>query len=180
MVPREEEPAIQRVCDQLVEREVVWNAGELVQFLLSDNYDGDAFDRDALCNLCQSVDWEATVDSMIQDWDDDKCREMLAHAGVDSLEDDVRAQCRRVALEDVFWVMDQYNPEPEYTDALEFWAVTKWFAEKLDEQGESTADILGFHIWGRTCSGQSIAMDHVIRKIAGEMGILPGQKYSWA
>lgn len=177
----EEATAAHNVCGKLVRQEVVWNVNELVQFLLSDRSDHGEFDYDDLCSLTQSVDWETTVDNMIRDWDDDERREMLADAGIDTLEEDLAAQCRRVAMEDVFWVQDKYNPEPEYVDALEYWAVTKWFAEKLAENGESVMmDLLGFHVWGRTCSGQAIALDGVVRQIASDMEILPGQKYSWA
>lgn len=175
----EESMAEQRVCEDLVRREVVWNAGELVQFLMSDRVDGGDFDPDDLHSLCQSVDQEATIDGEIDGWDEDEYREMIAAVGEDARED-LKAQCRELALEDFAWFEDMYSPELEYSEALEFWAVTKWFSDKLAEHGESTAEILGFYLWGRTCSGQSISMDRVIHNIASGMEILPGQKNSWA
>lgn len=179
MMTMEESMAEQRVLDQLVQRELVWNAGELVQFLLSDKIDGGDFDQEDLCNLCQSVDREATVDGEIGDWDEDECRGMIQAIGEDPRED-LKAQCRELALEDFSWFEEYCSPTVEESEALEFWAVTKWFADKLAEHGESTAEILGFYLWGRTCSGQSISMDGVIREIASGMEILPGQKNSWA
>jgi hypothetical protein len=171
----EESMAVQRVCEDLVRREVVWNAGELVQFLL----ESDHFDQEDLYRLCQSVDREATVDGEIDGWDEDEYPLMIAAVGEDARED-LKAQCRELALEDFSWFEEYCNPTMVESEALEFWAVTKWFAEKLAEHGESTAEILGFYLWGRTCSGQSISMDGVIREIASEMEILPGQKNSWA
>jgi hypothetical protein len=71
-----------------------------------------------------------------------------------------------------------YEADP--IEALEFWAVSSYFAEKLAEQGEMVAEVLDFHVWGRATSGQQIAADDVIGRIAEEMEILDGQAYSWA
>jgi hypothetical protein len=67
----------------------------------------------------------------------------------------------------------------EYNDVFEWWFVTDWFAEKLAEHGETV--IQGWHnVWGRTCTGQAIAMDWVVAKIAEEMGILEGMENDWS
>jgi hypothetical protein len=71
-----------------------------------------------------------------------------------------------------------YEADP--IEALEFWAVSSYFAEKLAEQGEMVAEVLDFHVWGRTTSGQQIAADDVVGRIAEGMEILDGQVYSWA
>jgi hypothetical protein len=34
-------------------------------------------------------------------------------------------------------------------------------------------------LWGRTTSGQGIAMDSVVAEIASDMGILVGQENEW-
>lgn len=55
----------------------------------------------------------------------------------------------------------------DYTEALEHWIVSDWLAHKLEEWGQLvTLDFLGLTIWGRTCSGQAIYLDHVIQEIA--------------
>ena len=64
-------------------------------------------------------------------------------------------------------------------DAIEFWIVTEWFAEKLESHGETCVDVHGLHVWGRCCSGQAILLDSVVRDIAEEMQILPGQQFEW-
>jgi len=64
-------------------------------------------------------------------------------------------------------------------DTLEFWTVTSWFAEKLEEYGETCVYVHGLHVWGRCCSGQAIMLDGVIEDIAAGMEILPGQRYAW-
>ena len=56
----------------------------------------------------------------------------------------------------------------EYTEALEYWAVSSWLAEKLAEKGESIAEVCGLTVWGRCTSGQAISIDSVIEAISVE------------
>lgn len=61
--------------------------------------------------------------------------------------------------------------EEEYIEIFEYWAVSEWLADKLAEEGERVdKDFYGLNIWGRTCTGQAIAMDHVIRTITTQSG----------
>lgn len=53
-----------------------------------------------------------------------------------------------------------------YPEILEWWLVTSWMAERLKEQGETILDNDYGIWWGRSCSGQSITCDGVIRSIA--------------
>jgi len=69
--------------------------------------------------------------------------------------------------------------DPEYIEALEFYIVTDYFAEKLKEKDEIVVDFMGLTIWGRTCTGQAILLDSVIKEIAKDMEILNGQQYEW-
>lgn len=56
---------------------------------------------------------------------------------------------------------EEYLNEP-----LEYWIVSDWLASKLEQKNECIArDVLGFNIWGRTTSGQSISIDRVIEDI---------------
>ncbi len=55
--------------------------------------------------------------------------------------------------------------DPVQTEALEFWAVSDWFGEKLANHGELVEDIAGLTVWGRSCSGQAICMDGVVSAI---------------
>lgn len=55
-------------------------------------------------------------------------------------------------------------------EVFEHWIVTDWFANKLIEQGEKVdKDFAGMCIWARTTSGQGIASDSVIERIAAEI-----------
>ena len=53
-------------------------------------------------------------------------------------------------------------------EVFEWWLVSPYLAQELKEQGEVIIDALSCHWWGRQSSGQSICMDSVIQKIAGE------------
>lgn len=66
---------------------------------------------------------------------------------------------------------DRANLEPsDYTrEIYEWWAVDRWFGERLSARGEHV--VTGEHggsVWGRTCTGQGIASDEVVRSIAAE------------
>lgn len=50
-------------------------------------------------------------------------------------------------------------------EVLEWWLVTSYLACKLQQQGEIIIDDYGCYWWGRTTSGQTIAMDGVIQAI---------------
>lgn len=53
-------------------------------------------------------------------------------------------------------------------EIYEFWLVSPYLGEKLREYGEAILERWGAWVWGRTCTGQSIALDGVIQKIALE------------
>lgn len=55
-------------------------------------------------------------------------------------------------------------------EVFEYWFVSDFLGEKLEAKGEMIAhDFFGHTVWGRTCTGQAIAMDHVIREIYAEL-----------
>ena len=54
-------------------------------------------------------------------------------------------------------------------EVLEFWMVSNWLADKLEEKGERILREFSPDIWGRTTSGQLIASDCVIRDIVSDL-----------
>lgn len=67
--------------------------------------------------------------------------------------------------------------EMETQEIFEYWMVSSYLAEKLQERGQPI--LADENIWGRTCSGQAILLDYVITSICAEMQILQGQENSW-
>ena len=75
---------------------------------------------------------------------------------------------------------DEYsNLDTRPAEIYEWWAVSKWFGEKLAEQGCVIIDSWGKSYWGRTTTGQSISLDGCIARIAKKMGILEGMEHEW-
>lgn len=61
------------------------------------------------------------------------------------------------------------NIDPYESEVYEHWAVTDWFADKLEAAGEKVdRDFAGIAVWARTTTGQSIAMDGVIQRVYAE------------
>lgn len=59
-----------------------------------------------------------------------------------------------------------FDIEPYESEVYEHWIVSGWLADKLEAAGERVdKDFVGLCVWGRTCTGQGIAMDRVICEI---------------
>lgn len=82
--------------------------------------------------------------------------------------------CGKVFNED-----EHSNLDTRPAEIYEWWAVSKWFGEKLAEQGCVIIDSWGKSYWGRTTTGQSISLDGCIARIAENMGILEGMEHKW-
>jgi len=64
---------------------------------------------------------------------------------------------------------DFHGLDPYQTEVYEHWAVTDWFADKLEAAGEKVdKDFAGLCVWARTTTGQMIAADGVIERIYAE------------
>jgi len=160
----------QRICGQLVEREVIYCISQLVY------------------ELAQKAEH-------LQDWEDDlygafegnpDYEEAAFQSGWTRRDDGVfvnddqendTAEDWQELCEDEGIDADDYRP-----DVYEHWLVSNWLAGKLENHGEKVIDaILGVGpVWCRTSTGQAIKLDGVIGEIAEEMEILEGQKNSWA
>ena len=61
---------------------------------------------------------------------------------------------------------NELNLDPNAWEVYEHWIIPKgWIARELRERGEVVFDFGGMTIWGRMTTGQSIALDGVIRDI---------------
>lgn len=62
--------------------------------------------------------------------------------------------------------------DSDYIEICEWWAVSQWLAEKLEEKGEIIAYAGTTCIWGRRTTGQAILLDYVISEICNDLGLL--------
>lgn len=53
-------------------------------------------------------------------------------------------------------------------EVFEHWIVSGWLANSLRERGEVVVDFMNMDVWARTTTGQSIALDGVIRDMITE------------
>lgn len=163
-----------RAIDQMIASEVLcrmsslvttlaggWTAGEIYR----DFQPGGAKDRrTALDSLAEQAfelaapvdDWEeAAIQAGWEFHADDR----ITHPDhADAVFTDAEQACQFSGVD-----------EPYEREVYEHWAVTDWFADKLEAAGEKVdRDFAGLAIWARTTTGQSIAADGVIQRIYAE------------
>lgn len=67
-------------------------------------------------------------------------------------------------------ICDDNDIEPYAREVFEHWAVTDWFADQLLERGEKVdKDFGGLCVRARTTTGQAIAADYVLERIAADL-----------
>lgn len=202
----------QRICGQLVEREVYCCVSELVSDLLTlagesayGTLRQTSIDYDELVELCR-VKGDAKEAAEQECWykfselGEDERHRVMAGFEAQAAQDDedfdpdyepvfvripLKAKGQFTQLEESYaedWqeLCGEQGINIEDSEVYEHWVVSSWFKRKLYEHGETTGEISGLDIWGRSCTGQAIKLDHVIWEIAAEMQILVGQKNDWS
>ena len=141
---------------------------------------GDA-DVDQLSEMVD--DWESLIDEVglpLVSVDEDDCFRVEGSTELFDDEDEAREAAIEIRLPEirkaVFSQVTAYEKiifdndlDYDYDEVYEHWSVSSWLAARLKEYGEVVLEVADFQVWGRRCSGQSISMDSVIRKIAGEV-----------
>ena len=80
------------------------------------------------------------------------------HALIDGF-DDMSEEEQEMAIEEL-----SDNGE-DYQEIYEHWIVSQWLYEQLERVGAPVLEYAGIHFYGRTESGQSLAMDHYLNKV---------------
>lgn len=138
--------ALQEECGQLVGREVLACASQIVEHVLQ--READIYDD--MENMCVRTCPECGehVNENVEDTDDD--------------DGGLSYQCEHCEHR-----FDRdCEAESELQEVYEWWIVTGWLANKLAERGEVVCrDFHGLTVWGRCCTGQAILLDDVIVQI---------------
>jgi hypothetical protein len=188
-----DEGKFQGVCEKMVREHVIHRANTLISEIgpLAEHLD----DYDTYISLTGGIpDYTNAVYHYIVDgdlgWDDlemiadqvgyfsDALAEIGAPDGVE--EDWLEANPEKIKdlRKTVYNLIDadefeqvglDASLDPDYDEIYEFWIVSDWLAAKLREQGEVVVDYLGFTIYGRGCTGQSIYLDGNIRRIMKDL-----------
>ena len=146
---------VDRAVEGLIQREVLACQSSLVDALLAapsvqagwEQYEGgsavallDDFTHDKIENLYPDP----------SEWSIEQCREYLEEIRGDGIGD---------KPDDLEEWRDEVNNLAEPAEIFEWWLVTTWAAGKLREQNECILEVGNGIWWGRTCTGQSIALD---------------------
>lgn len=153
-----------RTIDQMISSEVLCCMSSLVASLSAPYGDsGLPADLNQVCE--QAFELAAPID----DWEEAAIQagwaeingtwERPARDDEDTVERTLRRDTAQEACE-----LDDL--EPYQSEVYEHWAVTDWFADKLEAAGEKVdRDFAGLCVWARTTTGQSMTMDGVIQRI---------------
>ena len=177
----------QEIKGRLIDREVFCNVGPMVEKLLytADSIDEPLFTWDDVSNVYSYPEYRGEYADFDGGSEDQRTEEIerlrdlqsdLYDHITDENEDEIEA--KRSKIEDE--ISELGNLETEPAEIYEWWAVSGWFAEKLESYGQSIVDAGSVKVWGRRTTGQAILLDYVITCIAADMGILEGQENSWA
>lgn len=190
----------QRIIDELVNREVYCCMTTEMEYMLSkktfDFDDDNPFDDDDImaldvhhCPKCGDDECFETVlidDLSKEELHTEENTYICPECGLEYTEFEEAQECCGRDVEVHRCSCGTILNEDEYQDTLssaevyEWWAVSKWFGEKLKEQGCVVIDSWGKSYWGRCTTGQSISLDGCVVNIAKKMKILDGMENEWS
>lgn len=174
-----------KIAENLVSREVLQNASYLIDGLLglANKSDDHSIAEDIYSiatqesepldakRECQLNGWERS-DEMDKVRLDAFCRKegLTVFASMSNTYINVDNAEYYENLED--WAelagLENYDLEQEPLETLEYWIVSDYLARHL----ENTTDIYNLNIWGRSCSGQAIALDDDIQALAVDLATI--------
>lgn len=110
-------------------------------------------------------DWEGERYASYDEWDNiykphcPKCNGIIDTNAYDDGDDEFECP-------DCGCMIDTNSIDFYCEEIYEYWLVSPYLGEKLRENGEAVLERYGAWVWGRTCTGQAIALDWVIENIA--------------
>lgn len=168
--------AIREHAELLVRQNVNYCVSSLVSSLCKLTGEGRALaaldiSDDEIYSITSQSDWKTPVTEYLQSADAETVADVVEYfPGVDQdgFPDASTALIAHLEETDAWQECADYcGIDPDTVEAYEHWIVDSWFARELESHGEMIArDFLGLTIWGRTTTGQSISMDHVVLTIA--------------
>lgn len=149
-VEDESNPLLQEASRRIVESELGACASHLIQRL----FDIET-DEDVTNDLCSIDDWEepATDNGATYDEDEDVWTDEDGE-----IYDSAEEFCR------------QHGHDPYEVVIFEYWIVSDWLSNRLQERGEKVVEVYGLPIWCRTMTGQVVYIDICMMSIAKQHG----------
>lgn len=175
--------ATQEDCSRLVAREVHYCVSYLVS-TLAEGYGREAIsgnDDGTLCGLCEQAfelaspvpDYEEAVRwHVLNDMQRHEIVEVLEARSLEYDGADVTKTLGEQLLSDLSdedeleTFAREHSVEPYDREVYEHWIISRWLADKLEQQGEKVdRDFAGMVVWARCTTGQAISIDCVIEQI---------------
>lgn len=172
----------QRIKEKFVNQHVKANVNLLVEFILSNpEAENIPFTYEDFSNLSTYPEYSGNFASFAGGTDEMRSNEIESLRDlIVQLENDEDKDNSQKIEEIENEISELENLESEYTDIMEYWIVSRYLADKLNEKGHPVVSDGSNMIWGRTTSGQTIYMDGVINEICFDIQILDGQENSLA
>lgn len=106
--------------------------------------------------------------------DEDEVNQEALEKSIKEIRSKVKAMISNQSYQEI---SEHFNLEPDYNEALEFWVLNEgYFMNELQARGEIVFEFCNLRIWGRTTSGQSIAIDYVTTQMVKS---LPEGHWVW-
>ena len=177
----------QKTKGEFVGREVYANVNQMVEYIIQKSFD----DNDAPISYEDIDYYRFTHDGSFSRFEEIKSdKKYEAVSELEQLVDLIKGGEGTVEITDTdgfdYLIPGQYTTEQiediedeiydvenldcEYVEVYEWWIVSGWLADKLEEKGEVV--ISGENIWGRRTTGQAILLDFVISDICNDMKML--------
>jgi hypothetical protein len=138
-----------------------WTASECRNWI-DDNHDSDSYPDESNPFAMENAELVAALVGLGHSVDDSEDDETLAEALLTS--------CDAGDWGDIGDWRDVVRDNAEPAEIFEWWRVTSWLADKLDEIDEPTISNSYGAWWGRTCTGQGFLMDGTLQAVADRVG----------
>lgn len=156
-----------RTADDLVRVEVHYCVSSLVSTLASGNGIGSDMAGTDLAALTEQA---AELCYPLDDWEEAARADGWLSIGGDLVRHKEHGMYDMSGAADWHDLCEEFDIEPYPREVFEHWIVSNWLASKLTALGEKVdTDFAGLTIWARTTTGQGIAQDWVIEKIAADL-----------
>ena len=164
----------QDIKRQFVEREVYANVGTMTEYILNKSYDDSEapFSWDDVENYY--IDNSEKIAEIEEKREEEitESEELLENEEISEFTHDRNLEQINEKYDNQIEELQNEQEEPQ--EIFEWYLVFNFLCNKLAEKGEPV--LMDEGIWGRTCTGQAILLDHVISEICEDMEILEGQK----
>lgn len=176
---------IEQRCERIVRQEVYVCLSSLV-YTLSQGYGtiqstiGNAKGNDTA--LVELVDQAFELASPVLDYEEAAQQAGWVVDGDMFVSHDAQTTAQASPLDATGWeeLCREDEIEPYEWEVFEHWSISEWLGRKLEALGERVDfDFGGMVVWGRTTTGQGIAMDGVIRRIVESIDKEPASPRGW-